>query len=41
MSVYWNGQAIATVGGTGVPNAGIPWHKGALRYFAEKGIKFE
>jgi uncharacterized protein len=22
-------------------NAGIPWHKGALKYFAEKGIKVE
>jgi TRAP-type uncharacterized transport system substrate-binding protein len=22
-------------------NVGIPWHKGALKYFAEKGIKVE
>jgi TRAP-type uncharacterized transport system substrate-binding protein len=22
-------------------NAGIPWHKGALKYFAEKGIKVD
>ena len=22
-------------------NAGLPWHKGALKYFAEKGIKVD
>ena len=22
-------------------NAGVPWHKGALKYFAEKGIKVD